>query len=204
MSNDNIILPDEISLTEEALAEMDKRPVLPEGVTCYFRIVEAVKGEQPKNGHLYMQFRVVPLRDATDADSGIGRYATNHRFYLPTVNPNRPGHEAPKTKGFVVEFLRAVLGTDRIPNGPGWNKDLRLSTSRETGEVISKDEANEMRQAVDAAVAAETKALWKSPGSVEGMCFVATTKINDRGYLELYRLRPEPIAAEPLTDLSDF
>lgn len=201
MSEDtNLFLPEDIDLSEDSLNKMDERPTLPEGVTAYFRVVESGNGEY-STGSLYNQLGVVPLRDPTDDTSGMRSYSTRHRTIFPSPNPARPGHKAPNTKGFLVETLRALHGEEVVPRYPAKGKNGGLTYG---GQPIDKETAAAIKAKINAAVAEKGKELYKNPDSVVGTCFVATTRKNDRGWIELGRLKPAPDAETVLTDLSDL
>ncbi len=197
----NALLPDELPINDESLAKQDIRETLPAGTSCYWKIIEGSRRVNAKSNNLELWARVIPLYDPSDPDtSGLKKFALNHRLTLPSANPKVPGHEAPKTKGFAVEFLRAVFGEEVIPY-LGWNKALRKPTFR--GDPVSKEEAEEIRHKINQATAEKLQEAYRDPSSLIGYCFVAT--IEKKGdYTQLTQLLPEPRAGEPLTDLSDY
>lgn len=192
-------LDEELNISAEEFMRVGKANPLPEGTTCYFKVIEADRGQR-SNGSKFFQVKVAPLADPTDSSSIMIDRMMYHSVLLPIRNREVAGHRAPNTAGFMREFLRALYGDTQLPRGPRWDKQRKVAIL--DGKDLTQAEAEALYLQASEKAVEKMKALWKNPEQMEGQCFVATIRKDDRGYIGLTRLLPEPDGSTVLTNLT--
>ena len=174
-------LPTRLSHSADDVQRQTKRPELEANQWYQFRVGPTPKnGMWEKSGHLYVQLDCAPV-------NGLGESCfptIRHNLTLPLVNPEWPGHTAPRTIGFAQAYLHAVA-PERFPKFP------------QKGELTFA-EAEERRKRLTDALLFELEARWENPEAYAHEMFYGFVKEDGQYGPKLKELSSEPPLDAPV------
>jgi len=145
-------LPTTISFTAEDNKRMAKRDKLREG--WYMFIIRDHRKGTTLKGHLKSVFQCAPLKDPLDESTATTPKA-GYTLIYPVLNPNKEGHEIPKTHGYANAFVEAIF-TEGLPGFPRRIEGKLIWK----GEEIDVSEEENARQVAQAAISEKLTTIW--------------------------------------------
>ncbi len=182
--NDIVLSKDDIAPTDDELLDMTKRKRLASG--WYASVTDNTKKRVSDSGTLIIEWEEFPLEDP-DNRSTMSTPSQRDSLILPIKNPNFPDHKKPDTLTMCLGKLQNLLGEDRIPRFPSFDRATKEWSFK--NEVISEEEVNDKKVEVSKMVHNMCVDLWTGELDLTELngrfSYIYIGEPNEKGYINV-------------------